>query len=254
MAGATAVFLTHRQGTAIAIWNLEKFVAGSPTDQLRVGDHASAMQLVAPWLDEARRYGAAIPSQWIPSPAQSSLLASAIQFLKGALTAEAVRGAEGALDMPQLTSGLGIWLSSQPTAETLWLHFRELSRLLGLSAADLHQIVFGGGPVGSFTGLRLGAAFAGGLAMGRGMELAAVPTFEVPRFEGPVRFAKQSIHPIEVFAAMASVLAGGMLLAKAESLHYASEPGPVLTMQGSQRVQSSQREQSVQKLQNKGKP
>jgi hypothetical protein len=250
MAGATALFLTHRQGTAIAIWNLEEFVAGIQAHQAVVGDNGSAMQLVAPWLDEARRYGAAIPSEWSPSSPQASLLASAIHFLKGL---SATGGADAALDMPQLTGGLGIWLSSQPTAETLWLHFRELSRLLGLNAGDLQQIVFGGGPVGSFTGLRLGAAFAGGLAMGRGMDLFAVPTFEVPTFEAStfeasVRFAKQAIHPIEVFAAMASVLAGGALLAKAESLHYASEPGPVLTLQSVQSVQSSQR------VQNKGKP
>jgi hypothetical protein len=240
MAGATAVFLTHRQGTAIAMWSLEEFVAGTHAHQVGVGNPERTTQLVAQWLDDARLSGAAIPNQWFPSLDQCNLLAAAIHFLK--VTSPDGR-AESDLDMPQVTSGLGIWLSLQPTAETLWSHFRELSSLLGLTAADLDKIVFGGGPVGSFTGLRLGAAFAGGLAMGRGIDLLAVPTFAVPsvlpqteEFSGktpqaPPRFAKQAIQAIEVFAAMASVLAGGMLLAKAESLHYASEPGPVLTMQ-----------------------
>jgi hypothetical protein len=239
MAGATVVFLTHRQGTAIAMWSLEEFAAGTHAHQGGVGNPESATQLVAQWLDEARLYGAAIPSQWFPSFAECSLLASAIRFLQ---VKAADGGDESDPDKPRFTHGLGIWLSSQPTAETLWRHFRELSGLLGLTAADLDQIVFGGGPVGSFTGLRLGAAFAGGLAMGRGMDLHAVPTFAVPSVQpqkedvfgktaqAPPRFAKQAIQAIEVFAAMASVLAGGMLLAKAESLHYASEPGPVLTM------------------------
>lgn len=230
MAGATAVFLTHRRGTAIAIWDLEAFVAGTLTNDEERRDRSGATS-VATWLDAARRMGAAIPMEWEPTSAQRRLLASALSFVQ-AVGVPSVDGQNS--ERPQVASGLGIWLSSQPTAETLWLHFRQLLHLLGLQAVDIGHVVFGGGPVGSFTGLRLGAAFAGGLALGRGLELHAVPTFVVvPNSPSvtPPRFANQAIEPIEVFAAMATVLAGGMVLAKAESLLYASEPGPVLTLQ-----------------------
>lgn len=61
-------------------------------------------------------------------------------------------------------------------AEELVRHVSTLLDRHGLRAADLERVAVVSGP-GSFTGLRAGAAFARGLAVARGVPLAAVPTF-----------------------------------------------------------------------------
>lgn len=48
----------------------------------------------------------------------------------------------------------------------------------GIQAADLDGVIFGSGP-GSFTGIRLAAAFSQGLAMASGAQCFEVPSFQI---------------------------------------------------------------------------
>jgi tRNA threonylcarbamoyl adenosine modification protein YeaZ len=87
------------------------------------------------------------------------------------------------IDTSSVRAGIAVLT---PGGEVAAESVRESARDLDLAAAvrelvDLHrltQVVCATGP-GSFTGLRLGAAFAVGLAMGLGIPLGGLPTLEL---------------------------------------------------------------------------
>jgi len=97
-----------------------------------------------------------------------------------------------AVDSATETMGLAVTDGDVILAEQIWRAPRhatgelapEVARLLrriGISEDRLTGIALTVGP-GSFSGLRTGAAFAKGLAFGRGLRIAAVPTLDVLAF------------------------------------------------------------------------
>ena len=66
-------------------------------------------------------------------------------------------------------------IDRQGSAELLAPTIADMLTAEGLCAADLHDVIVGGGP-GSFTGVRVAAALAKGLAHGAGAALHAVPS------------------------------------------------------------------------------
>ena len=63
------------------------------------------------------------------------------------------------------------WLAHRQLAETLHINIKTLLETQGLSWQELEGIVFYSGP-GSFTGLRIGAAFANALSLANHIPLA----------------------------------------------------------------------------------
>lgn len=62
-------------------------------------------------------------------------------------------------------------------SQTLMPMLDEIKRMVSLDLSELDYIACAGGP-GSFTGLRIGAATAKGLALGLGIPLVSVPTLD----------------------------------------------------------------------------
>lgn len=67
------------------------------------------------------------------------------------------------------------WIDRQGSAERLAPAVLDVLRSTGRQARELTDVIVGGGP-GSFTGLRVAAALAKGLARGAGAALHAVPS------------------------------------------------------------------------------
>lgn len=63
------------------------------------------------------------------------------------------------------------------SSQTLLPMIDELFRMTGMDKRDIQAIAITGGP-GSFTGLRIGAATAKGLALALGVDIISVPTIE----------------------------------------------------------------------------
>ncbi len=94
-----------------------------------------------------------------------------------------------ALDTSTRTVGLAVYNGAQVLGELIWTsldyHTVELApaveELLGrvkVAAKDLAVLGVALGP-GSFTGLRIGLAFAKGLALARNIPLIGIPTFDI---------------------------------------------------------------------------
>ncbi len=94
-----------------------------------------------------------------------------------------------AIDTATDTIGLAVTDGGRILAEELWVASRHatvelapevarLMRRLGAHEDQLRGIALTIGP-GSYTGLRIGLAFAKGLAFGRGLSVVAVPTLDV---------------------------------------------------------------------------
>jgi tRNA threonylcarbamoyladenosine biosynthesis protein TsaB len=106
-----------------------------------------------------------------------------------------------AVDTATESIGLALHDGAQVLAEHLWHsrahHTVELApevammlRRAGAGPRDLRGVAVARGP-GSFTGLRIGMAFAKGLALGHNLPLVAVPTFDIlvygqPRMQKPL--------------------------------------------------------------------
>lgn len=102
-----------------------------------------------------------------------------------------------AIDTATDTIGLAVTDGGRILAEQIWVASRhatvelapEAARLLrriGMHEDELRGIALTIGP-GSYTGLRIGLAFAKGLAFGRGINVVAVPTLDVMAFGQPSR-------------------------------------------------------------------
>jgi tRNA threonylcarbamoyladenosine biosynthesis protein TsaB len=102
-----------------------------------------------------------------------------------------------AIDTATDTIGLAVTDGERILAEQLWVAPRhatvelapEAARLLrriGVAEDRLEGLALTIGP-GSFSGLRIGVAFAKGLAFGRGLKIVAVPTLEVLAVAQPPR-------------------------------------------------------------------
>ncbi len=93
-----------------------------------------------------------------------------------------------AIDTSTRYSGIALYDGEQTLLEYTWrsahFHTRHLApaveralALTGISAADVQAVAAALGP-GSFTGLRIGLAFAKGLALARRIPLVGVPTLD----------------------------------------------------------------------------
>jgi hypothetical protein len=126
--------------------------------------------------------------------------------------------------------GLGVWHSRAPTAETLRLHFLACAAKAGVSLRDLKTLGFAAGPAGSFTGLRLGAAFVSGFVQGRQGVLAVGIRTGDPIGGRPARDVAVGFESEEILAATAQMLLGLAVPATWGAVEYSSEPGPVLVL------------------------
>lgn len=102
-----------------------------------------------------------------------------------------------AIDTSTRTIGLALYDGHHVHAETIWrskdYHTVELApaaaetlRVAGLSLDDLQALAIAIGP-GSFTGLRIGLAFAKGLALARHLPLIACSTLDIVAASQPVQ-------------------------------------------------------------------
>ncbi len=115
-----------------------------------------------------------------------------------------------ALDTSTTQIGVALYDGVRVLAEAYWQsgrrHTQELAPLVaqvlehtGFSINDLQAVGVALGP-GSFTGLRIGLAFAKGLAVARGLALVGVPTLDA---------VAAAVPPPEGFPALAAVLPAG---------------------------------------------
>lgn len=102
-----------------------------------------------------------------------------------------------AIDTSTRSTGVALYRSDQVIGETIWTsrdyHTVELApaveqiiRRSGYKVSDVHAVAVATGP-GSFTGLRIGIAFAKGLALARHIPLMGVPSLEVTASAQPVK-------------------------------------------------------------------
>ena len=101
-----------------------------------------------------------------------------------------------AIDTSTAQMGLALYDGAQVTAESMWTSRQhhtvelapavaELLRRCGLDVASLQAVGVAIGP-GSFTSLRVGLAFAKGLALARRLALIGVPTLDIVAAAQPV--------------------------------------------------------------------
>jgi tRNA threonylcarbamoyladenosine biosynthesis protein TsaB len=79
-----------------------------------------------------------------------------------------------------------VWVAPRHATVELAPEAARLLRRIGQAEDRLEGLALTIGP-GSFSGLRIGVAFAKGLAFGRGLKIVAVPTLEVLAFGQPSR-------------------------------------------------------------------
>ncbi len=115
-----------------------------------------------------------------------------------------------ALDTSTTQLGVALYDGVRVLAEMYWLsgrrHTQELAPLVaealrrtGFAPDDVAAVGVALGP-GSFTGLRIGLAFAKGLAMPRGLPLVGVPTLDA---------VAAAVPPVDGFPTLAAVLPAG---------------------------------------------
>ena len=115
-----------------------------------------------------------------------------------------------ALDTSTERIGVALYDGTRVVAECAWQggrrHTRQLAPLIhevlsrvGASMDEVSGIAVALGP-GSFTGLRIGLAFAKGLAVGRGLPLLGVPTLDA---------VAAAVPPTSAFPTLAAVLPAG---------------------------------------------
>ncbi len=116
--------------------------------------------------------------------------------------------------------------SCTTTAEKLAFLYQRILTHMQLNDCDIHQMIVGMGP-GSFTGLRLGCAFANGLALGRPRPLFGMPLLSDrgDNFTGLVD--QQDFKLALNHFPLCFVSVNGFFVPA-----YGKEPGPVLKLQG----------------------
>lgn len=228
-----AIVLTHRKGSALVAARPDLFFASDRFGSEQSPSRDSAAAALAPLLTATRLWGFEHPqfAAELTEPSPEALLFAGVAALlgQGAPTAAPSRG-----------PGLAVWVSDSPTAETLRSHFVQVVDAAGTAASALTAIGYAAGPEGSFTGLRLGAAFASGLTLDR-------PEAKlVPLVTSPLQVSGSMPHPThldaakaferdEVLAAVARFLWHERGDEALEGVQYRSEPGPVLVLKGQSR-------------------
>lgn len=210
VAGLAALFLTYRRGGAVLL-----------APFLNAPELASALEKSAP------------------------LFLSEMELMKSAPKC----GANGTNEAPEGFSvwgsaamGFAVALSSSTTAEQLSNMYNACLHQWAteqVQEAQVHTLCVGVGP-GSFTGLRLGCAFANGLAMAHARALIALPC---PVFGQPESEFSHFVTFDDILAALAFYRKG---LGKEVSSFipaYGSEPGPVLKLQAQKALEHRELEQ-----------
>jgi tRNA A37 threonylcarbamoyladenosine modification protein TsaB len=145
--------------------------------------------------------------------------------------------------------GLALALSRATTAEYLSEMYLRVLNEMSLKENQVENLVLGTGP-GSFTGLRIGCAFANGLSRGRKRSLFGVPCISLHELRAATialgiydawktDFAvlelgkDESFAPIgllDVIAALAKMATGEARVAAELEPFYGKEPGPVIKL------------------------
>ncbi|MBX9703291.1 MAG: hypothetical protein K2X39_03975 [Silvanigrellaceae bacterium] len=135
------------------------------------------------------------------------------------------------------------------TAESLYALYAKALSLLGLQDQQVDYLIVGTGP-GSFTGLRIGCAFANGLSLGRPRHLISMPTCLVPDLKeyclkegfslehlysqlGEYEEKDESTGSVTFYDLLASFqLLYAQALKETDFFnpHYGKEPGPVIKL------------------------
>lgn len=141
--------------------------------------------------------------------------------------------------------------STEKTAESLYDVFTSGLKLAGLCLQDIKTLAVGVGP-GSFTGLRLGCAFANGLKLGHNCRLIPIQTelsanllasYPFENEEDKQEFLKQlgDVDETDESSGLITFYDLHDALEKLKSTHndvpslepqYGREPGPVLKLKG----------------------
>ncbi len=155
----------------------------------------------------------------------------------------------GLLTLP--SSGYAHEISAVPSAEGLWKCYKGCLSRVGLTDSVVSDVFVARGPVGSFTGLRIGAAFCSGLVVGRPRRLWGLVTRSVSEMklwpgatpvcmENPQAGSEAwdrvgSDHGVNVLGidlqlAWQDALSGKATPMGLGEVGYSAEPGPVRTL------------------------
>lgn len=233
MGRAVAFLLTHRRGCALAIWDRSSSITQSSfmtaSDQKRISER------IQQW---AVKIGSRV--QFSPDESELKVLVGLEFLLQHPLP-------QGGFEQGHV-SGFSYCVTDRPTAESLSEGYRRVLHVAGLADVDVDELVIAVGPSGSFTGLRIGAAFAGGLQMGRQRTILHFPTVDpgdleqlagvshtAETIESNARSAFSTpVHPRELWFVLASYLGKLLSVGAPEAVRYATLPGPVLLYQKKQ--------------------
>ena len=174
---------------------------------------------------------------------ENATLADTLQNLSTSLhTGQITQGSASAstpvaLAAPSASASFSVWgsveagfavaLSHSTTAEQLSNMYNACLTLWNVPDRNVATLCVGVGP-GSFTGLRLGCAFANGLAMVHHRRLVAVPC---PVKGQPEAEFSQFVTFDDILGALTFLKVGQGLEVATFVPAYGSEPGPVLKLQ-----------------------
>lgn len=260
--GLLAVVLTHRRGCAVAAIEMQMLSESEEllSDPVVFGSRELSERLRA-WLPAVGPVDPLEPDQTVQ---QTDTTDGRFRFgvpqprfweqLNSSFLAHAQKGVERLhLEPAVQTVSVGrarcAWvLADSPSAEGLWLSYRSVLAALEKTERDVAWLGCARGPIGSFTGLRIGASFCAGLQLGRSRPVFGIPTFtfaHLSELPGASPFAlwdaesaeqwraqgSEYASPVcgcELMLSLALVLCVGCDPWQNLQVGYSAEPGPVL--------------------------
>jgi hypothetical protein len=255
-----AVVLTHRRGCALAAIEVDTRLEPSPNPEEATLFHPQALsQRLSAWMPrlipsvsaegdaEGRSDGVVHlnpPGSGFWKKLNETLLAAEEGAHRGPSSEPQV---QTVFESPNRCAWV---LTDNQSAESLWGMYRALLASIKRSEKDVAWLACASGPVGSFTGLRIGASFCAGLQLGRPRVVLGVPTFsfaDLANLPGSGPAALWDPNPRRQWTALgseygASVTGCELMLSLALLLcvgcqpwqnlqvGYSSEPGPVIKL------------------------
>lgn len=181
-----ALFLTHRRGLGILLARVQTDAlrcASQENQSLKVklspSDHvlrtAKGTSLETAPLDEVIANAERDFAPWSDADAERRPLLdrARVHELVGWLASHAGSTLGEIYDAER---GAALFLAATPTLESIAASYTSLLARMGIGEEQISVLALSTGPHGSFTGLRLGCAFAAGLVRARPRPLWALPT------------------------------------------------------------------------------